>query len=250
MKTKVFAHRGAMGDYPENTLLAFKKALDAGCDGLEIDVHLSRDGEVVVIHDEDIARTTDGEGAVRDMTLESLRKVSAGVTFSDYKYYDREVWKREKIPALNEVLALSEAYNVELNIELKTDVIQYEGIERRVFDIVEAYGCQEKAIYSSFNLSSLARMKMIHPDARLAWLTKKVPERPEDFMEDHSLEALHISWKAILEQPEQISGIGERIRAWTVNDWETAADLIGHGVGTLVTDYPKEMKEILRNVEK
>ncbi|GAA3731765.1 glycerophosphodiester phosphodiesterase [Salinicoccus jeotgali] len=250
MWTKVFAHRGAMGDYPENTLLAFKKALDASIDGLEIDVHLSRDGEVVVIHDEDIKRTTDGHGAVRDMTLETLREVSAGVTFSDYKYYDPEVWKKEKIPTLNEVLALAEGYNVELNIELKTDVIQYEGIERRVFDIVGAYGCHEKVIYSSFNLSSLARMKMAHPEARLAWLTKEVPERAEHYMGKHSLEALHISWKAILEQPERISGIGERIRAWTVNDWETAADLIGHGVGTLVTDYPKEMKEILRNVEK
>ena len=85
--TKIFGHRGAKGTYPENTLLSFKKAIEIGVDGLELDVHVTKDGEVVVIHDETLDRTTSGSGWIKDLTLAEIRKVSAGSRFCHFNKY-------------------------------------------------------------------------------------------------------------------------------------------------------------------
>ena len=79
--TKIYAHRGFSEKYPENTMLAFEKAVEIGVDGIELDVHLTKDNELVIIHDEDVKRTTNGEGLVKDMTLEELKKLDASATF-------------------------------------------------------------------------------------------------------------------------------------------------------------------------
>ncbi|GAB3062795.1 glycerophosphodiester phosphodiesterase [Salinicoccus sesuvii] len=250
MQTKIYGHRGAMGEYPENTMLAFKKAIAAGVDGLEIDVHLSRDGEVVVIHDEYVNRTTDGYGAVKDMDLRALKLLSAGSEFEALDNYDPTTWTSEQIPTLDEVLNLVEYYGIELNIELKTNVFEYEGIEQRVHEIVADHNYLDKVIYSSFHMPSILRMKAIYPEARIAWLTDKVPLWPIDHMEELALEALHISYKAILRYPGRISGIEDRIRVWTVNETTDARKLIDHGVETLMTNYPERMMAISRTHQK
>jgi glycerophosphoryl diester phosphodiesterase len=121
-QTKIFGHRGSMGTMPENTLLGFSHALDCGVDGIELDVQLTKDGELVVIHDEKIDRTTDGTGYVKDYTLHELKQFSAGVKFSDLELFDKNVWCLERIPTLEEVLELITPYQIELNIELKTNI--------------------------------------------------------------------------------------------------------------------------------
>ncbi|MCG1010663.1 glycerophosphodiester phosphodiesterase [Salinicoccus sp. ID82-1] len=250
MQTKIYGHRGAMGEYPENTMLAFKKAIEAGVDGLEIDVHLTRDGEVVVIHDEQVDRTTDGRGAVKDMDLHTLKGLSAGSEFEDFVNYDADTWIGERIPTLDEVMGLVGQHDIELNIELKTNVFEYEGIEQRVHDIVENHNYSNKVIYSSFHMPSILRMKAIDPEARIAWLTDKVPLWPIDHMEELALEALHISYKAILKNPGRIAGVEDRIRVWTVNETGDAARLLSHGVETLMTNYPERMMALSRTQQK
>lgn len=250
MHTKIYGHRGAMGEYPENTMLAFQKAIDAGVDGLEIDVHLTKDGEVVVIHDEHVDRTTDGSGAVKDMNFHTLRRLSAGRNFEAFEKYDSVIWTQERIPTLDEVMGLVAHRAVELNIELKTNVFEYEGIERKVHDIVEGHGYSDRVIYSSFHLPSILRMKAIDPEARIAWLTSKVPLWPIDQMEDLSLEALHVGYKSILKYPKRIAGIEDRIRVWTVNEVWEAEKLLDHGVQTLMTNYPEKIMALTKQPKK
>ena len=119
--SKIFAHRGFSGKYPENTMLAFEKAVELGVDGIELDVHLTKDNELVIIHDEDIKRTCDGEGLVKDMTLEELKKFDASATF-------RGVYGFCGIPTLREYFELVKDTDIITNIELKTGVYDYPTI--------------------------------------------------------------------------------------------------------------------------
>ena len=116
---KVFAHRGASGDYPENTMLSFRKSLEIGVDGIELDVHKSKDGKLVVIHDEDIQRTFKGKGLVKDYTLEELQQF----TCRKFEFVNND---HCKIPTLRDVFELIKDEDITLNIEAKTDLIHYD----------------------------------------------------------------------------------------------------------------------------
>ena len=196
----VYAHRGSSYEYPENTLLSFKKAAEVkGIAGIEFDVQLTKDGEVVVIHDEEVDRTTDGNGHVRDFTLEELKKLCITPADSDELYILSEADKKFlegedeslqyrdnvlsvcstdgihiSIPTLREVLKLLKPYadnnSLTLNIELKNGIYPYEGMEQKVIDIVAEYHLQESVIYSSFNHDSLITVKEIDPAAETATL--------------------------------------------------------------------------------
>jgi len=126
---KVFAHRGASGDYPENTILSFKKALDLNVYGLELDVHKCMDGNLVVIHDEDIQRTFKGKGLVKDYTLRELKKFDCR-KFEFIKNLDC------KIPTLREVFELIKDIDIILNIEAKTDLIHYD-LEQDILNLIK-----------------------------------------------------------------------------------------------------------------
>ena len=142
-----FAHRGASGDYPENTLLAFKEGIKAGANGLELDVHKTKDGKLVVIHDEDVERTFQARGLVKDLTLDELRALTCR----------KQLFKDSKeccVPTLEEVLELVKKHPVTLNIELKTDVIPYNRIEEDVIRLIKAYQVQDQILISSFNPKS------------------------------------------------------------------------------------------------
>ena len=117
---KLFAHRGFSGKYPENTLLAFRRAAELDVFGVEFDVHLTADGQLVVIHDETINRTSTGSGFVKDMTLDELRQYEYGGWFG-------EQFAGERIPTLHEVLAAFRKTAHVLNIEIKSDIFEYEG---------------------------------------------------------------------------------------------------------------------------
>ena len=124
----IFAHRGASDAAPENTLPAFARAVEQGADGIELDVHLSRDGELVVIHDETLDRTTDGAGWVKDRTLAELRALRADNGLPGFA--------EARIPTLREVLDLLRPTDLLLNIELKTSLVWYEGIEAKTLALV------------------------------------------------------------------------------------------------------------------
>lgn len=167
---KIWAHRGCSQRYPENTLLAFEKAAQIkGLTGIELDIQLTRDGEMVVIHDEKVDRTTDGTGYVRDFTLTELKTLRTDAGKS----------RIERIPSLEEVLDLLEPAmksGLRLNIELKNSKFPYEGMEQKVVDSVHSRGLQESVIYSSFSALSLEKLHKIDEEAELGILDRKVSD--------------------------------------------------------------------------
>ncbi|HIV81344.1 MAG TPA: glycerophosphodiester phosphodiesterase [Candidatus Salinicoccus merdavium] len=245
-KTKIFGHRGAMGHYPENTMLGFNKAQEMGADGIEIDVHLTKDKQVVVMHDENLDRTTTDKGLIKDWKIFDLKKVKTGMKFKKLPKYN-ETWHKERVPELFEVLALVAKDNMVINIELKTDVHEYPGIEREVHHVVASHGMKERVVFSSFNLETLKRLKKHDSNVRIAYLTNKLPKNYEEMMDKYDLEAIHLNVKSALENIGLMKEKGIFFRIWTVNDREQMQQLIDAGVRGIITDYPDTALEIKEN---
>lgn len=239
-ETKIFGHRGCMGTFPENTLLGFQQAICKGVDGIELDVQLTKDGEVVVIHDETLERTTDGTGFIKDLTLQEIKQYSVGAKFAHFKQYDQRTWDAEGVPTLQEVLELLAPDKAELNIELKTTLFKYDGIEEKVLDLVNEYGNGRKVIYSSFHLPSILRIKQLDPHAEIAWLLGQKPPHPEDYLQSLDLEALHLSRSSVITDPLYLKDFVDRVRVWTVNNQDEIKQLQDLGVQAIMTDFPEE----------
>jgi len=160
---RIWGHRGAYHDMPENTLPSFAKALELGADGVEFDVQLTKDGEVVVIHDENIDRVSTGQGMVKDYTLQELR---------GFNFNKRGISKPDfmQIPTLRETLELLKPVSVIINIELKTGLVFYEDIERKTLDTVNEFGLLNRVLFSSFNHYSVQKIKEFEPNAQTALL--------------------------------------------------------------------------------
>lgn len=154
---KTIAHRGYSARYPENSMLAFTKALETGCEGIELDVHLSSDGIPVILHDEWVDRTTDGAGAVKDMTLAQLRALHLD--------------QGERIPTLEEYLDLVRTSSVFTDIELKNSIFPYPGLEREVIRLIRRYGLEDRTLFSSFNHFSILECKKEAPEIFCGLLT-------------------------------------------------------------------------------
>ena len=161
-KTKVWAHRGASGYAPENTLDAFQKAVEMGADGIELDVQMTKDSELVVIHDETIDRVSNGKGWVKDYTYEELKKINFNKTHLEYT--------KEEIPTLEQVYRLIKPTNLTINVEIKTGIVFYPGIEERVLELTERLGMKERVIYSSFNHYTIRKIKELDPQAKTGML--------------------------------------------------------------------------------
>ncbi|MBS4206735.1 glycerophosphodiester phosphodiesterase [Bacillus sp. FJAT-50079] len=238
METKIYGHRGCMGVYPENTLLGFMHAIDQGVDGLEIDVHMTGDGEIVVIHDVNLDRTTDGTGYIKDLTLAEIKQFSAGGNFSHLPHYESS-WNVERVPTLQEVLELLAPYDIELNIELKTYIVNYEGIEEKVLEVVKQYGNNRKVIYSSFHLPTLLRIKSIDRSAHIAMLLNDQITHPNDYIQTLEMEGLHLAKRLALIGNHHLKEVKGNIRVWTVNDHDEINQLLDLGVDAIISDYPE-----------
>ncbi|OES44606.1 glycerophosphodiester phosphodiesterase [Domibacillus iocasae] len=239
MKTNIYGHRGCKGTLPENTLLGFQRAIDLGVDGLEVDVHLTKDGELVVIHDETMGRTTDGTGWIGEMTYPEIQRFSAGSRFSELPAYEKE-WDLERVPTLQELLEMLVPFEMELNIELKTYAIPYEGIEKRVLETVKQYGGGCKVVYSSFHLPTLTRLKELDASAQTAWLLNGSISLPGDYMKTFDFESLHLAKDVYFAHEAEWEGLADRLRIWTVNDPAEMAKLIEAGVKAIITDFPEQ----------
>lgn len=148
-KVLVVAHQGASIVAPENTLASFRKALDMSADALELDVMLSKDGEVVVIHDTLVDHTTDGSGNVSDLTLAELKELDAGSWFAPE-------FSEERVPTLQEVMSLARGRAL-LEIEIKTRAFLPGSLERKVLDLIVENGIEKEVIVTSFNPLSVLR---------------------------------------------------------------------------------------------
>lgn len=227
----VLGHRGASGYAPENTLEAFKMAMDMGADGFELDVHLSKDGELVVIHDETVDRTTDGTGFVGEMTLAELKALDA----SNHK----EAYKGVKIPTLAEVYDLIRDTDHIVNVEIKTDNIFYPQLEEKVLALEKEKGMEGRIVYSSFNHYTVKKIRALAPDAQIGMLFGDVLVEPYDYCKSVGANLLHPS-KANLNVPgfaEKAKEAGLGMNVWTVNEVEYMEKCLACGAG-IVTNYP------------
>ena len=231
---RIYAHRGCSGTYPENTLAAFKAAVELPITGVEIDVHLTKDREIVVIHDEKVNRTTDGKGYIKDMTLSEVRKLDAGSWFS-------EEFAGEKIPTLDEVFDVFEKTNHRLNIELKTDVFPYEGLVDKVLEAAEKRGFLHRVLISSFNhedIQTVSRKKSVES----AILTLDVYVDVYDYARVVGTDRIHMSLPgAFRRMATDALRKGAIVYVYTVNKLEYAQQLQQIGIHGIFTDFPEKM---------
>lgn len=157
----LFGHRGYSDRYPENTLLAFEKAIEDGFDGIETDVHKTKDGKLVLCHDEKIDRTSNGKGYIKDMTYDELLQ---------YDFGDKTKYKGQKIPLLKELLELCKGKKILINLEVKTNKIQYENIESEIYEMVKDMKMLHQVLFSSFYLGSLFKLREINAQLYLGYL--------------------------------------------------------------------------------
>lgn len=240
--TKNFAHRGFSGKYPENTMLAFRKAVEAGADGIELDVHFTKDKEVVVIHDEYIDRTTDGKGAVESYTYNELSQFDAHAAFKG-KY------EFQKIPTLREYFEFIKPIDgFVTNIELKTGINEYPGIEKAVLGLIDEFDLRDRIIISSFNHFSIQRFKALAPDVKCGFLEESRIIDFGAYAKKYGVEYVHPLYKCLTDDVfEEIASNGIGINTWTVNDEASARYLIEHGVEAVIGNYPDMITEILKD---
>ena len=240
------AHRGGAALWPENSLDAFRNALALGADFLELDVHLSRDGEVMVIHDATLDRTTDGSGPVRERTAAELRalhlKDRGGAPTA------------EPVPTLDEVVALAAAGQRQMLLEIKTDdrKRRYPGIEEKVMAVLDRHRFTSFAIVMAFERETWRRVREIRPDARAGALysARALPAAAIE-PELQALRQAGIGFVGLEQRlvtadvARQARLVGLTLGVWTVNERDAIERFIGQGVGVVITDRPDLAKAAL-----
>ena len=228
------AHRGASGTFPENTLSAFRAAIEAGADMCELDVQLTREGAVVVIHDETVERTTDGKGEVAELTLEELKRLDAGAKYKGGSF------KGERIPTLDEVFAVTGG-KCGLNIELKAG-----GLEHQVAQIMQAHNALGDSIVSSFDWDYLKKIQQLHFDIRVGLLAE---EKPVDLMMNAAAmraHAINPRWDMVTSDLcKAAHERGLKVYTWTVDADARMRALIECGVDGIMTNYPERLRRVL-----
>lgn len=239
----IFAHRGASAHAPENTLAAFRLAVEQGADGIELDAKLTADGKVVVIHDQTVNRTTGGQGLVCRKTLAQLKALDAGRFFSPS-------FTGEKIPTLEEVFAELGAHTI-INVEITNYLSIWDTLPERVADLVIQYNLQEHVLFSSFQPLNLARIHRRLPGAPLAiltypgilgsltlmrgWLGRRfAPELLHPYFTDATSQMLQAEHQR-----------GRQVIVWTVNHPEDMHRLFQIGIDGIITDDPHLARRVL-----
>ena len=238
----IIAHRGSSAYAPENTLAAFQLAADQGADAIELDVDLTRDGHAIIMHDATIDRTTDGSGAVHDLTLAEIRRVDAG-TWKDATF------RGERVPLLEEVFA-AVGQRVLINVEVKSMSLRSNGVEAKVATLVQQFDLFDRVIISSFNPLALRRIKHLEPRLacgllyapdlpiilRRAWLVPLIPH----------LDARHPHHSQVNQSlVQQWHARGQRVNAWMVNDAATVRAMAQAGVDGIIGDDPVFLRQVL-----
>ncbi|MGH7373955.1 MAG: glycerophosphodiester phosphodiesterase [Candidatus Rokuibacteriota bacterium] len=240
------AHRGGALLWPENSLLAFRNATAMGADYLEMDVHLTRDGEVVVIHDPTLDRTSTGAGPVRDRTLAELASL---------RLKDRGgVVTEERIPTLDQVVALAAAGKRQMLLEIKVDAQRrrYPDIEEKVFAVLDRHAFLPFTIVMAFEPDTWRRVRQLRPEARAGALysARMLPASHVE-PELQSLRAAGVAFVGLnqalvnAQVATQARLAGLALGVWTVNERDAIERFIGQGVSVVITDRPDLAKELL-----
>ena len=237
----IIAHRGAMGEAPENTLAAFELAVKQGCDAIELDVQLSADQEIVVCHDHTIDRTTNGTGAIATMTAEEMRRYDAGSWF-DPKFAG------ERIPLLREVFERVPKH-IQINVELKM-IPAYESVlQQKLVELLHAYDRVGTVFVSSFDHPALVELKRIEPSVRVGLLYNHRMHHPEKYarMFESEVYSLHPNYHYFREEDiRNAHAAGLQVYPWTMNDAEKMKKYVQLGVDGIITNYPAVLKQVLQ----
>lgn len=236
--TKIWAHRGACADAPENTLPAFQLAFEQGADGIELDVQRTRDGVLVVCHDETIERTSNGSGAIAELTFDQLRRHD----FSN----GRSGYAGVSIPTLAEVLDLVRGTDKVVDIELKNSVVRYPGMEEQVDALVAGLGLADQVWYSSFNHLSLLRLAELGSPVARGVLYLEQLVRPWEYAAGFGAAALHpLATTVDADLVEAAHAAGIRVHPWTVDDPLAIGALAAADVDAIITNLPRVAREVI-----
>lgn len=238
-RTLVFGHRGAKADAPMNTIPAFELALAQGADGIELDVHRSKDGALVIVHDFTVDETTDGEGAVKDMTLAELKSLDAG------RWFDAR-FTGVTIPTLDEVFE-AVGNKLYINVEIKSISPETDGIEALVAETITRHNMGSRVLLSSFNPLALRRFRDHLPDVPIGFLYQRgeyediwglMDHMPHEARHPHEtmIDAAYMQWAR---------ENGFCVNTWTVNDTDRAVALRDLGVSIIISDVPGKVKAAL-----
>jgi glycerophosphoryl diester phosphodiesterase len=245
--TLVAAHRGGAALWPENSLLAFRESLALGVDALELDLHMTADGEIVVLHDPTLERTTTARGRVRDLKLAEL----AGVRL---KTRDGAVTD-ERIPTFAQVLDLAALVSIELLPEIKVDAHRqrYDGIEEKVLALVRARGLQARTTIQAFQVETIRRLRELEPKARTMLLVargdvERDRARPAEAVgRARDLGATDLGMNHRLIDADVMAAAraaGVRVSAWTVNEEADIRRMVDLGVDVVMSDRPDVAKTV------
>lgn len=232
MMPKIIAHRGASAHAPENTMAAFQLALEKKADGFELDVMLTMDNQIVVIHDDTVDRTTNGSGRVRDMTLEEIQSLEAG--------------DGEKVPSLKEVFERFGGHCL-INIELKNYSSPFDSLPIDVARLVKAYDLEKSVLISSFNPFNLRRFRRQTPEADLGLIT--LTNTAKNWIwRLFQYEALHPQFNDVDET--LVHGLHARslqVNVWTADEPAEIRRLAALNVDVIITNTPQRAREVLES---
>lgn len=243
--TLIFGHRGAAGTFPENTMLSFDAAVKAGAHGIELDVQMTKDGVVVVIHDETVDRTTNGKGFIKDLDYKELTMLDASYSFPQFS-------GKARIPTLEEVLEWAVAYpSLFVNIELKNGIVEYSKLEEKTIELVSKYKLEDNVILSSFNHYSLVKCKSISDEIKTAVLYMEGLYKPWKYAQSIGAQGLHPYFHAAKKQIiNEAQSFGIDVRPFTVNDSSVMKQLFNDQVAAFITDFPERALELSMEYKK
>lgn len=233
--TLLFAHRGFSGKYPENSPLAFRKAAEeTGADGIESDVHITKDGKLVIFHDASVERTSNGTGFIKDLTYEELLSLDIGAWKSP-EFAGEHIW------TFGQLLDFCKEAGLLLNMELKNYEVFYPELEERVIAEICAAKMEERVFVSSFNHISMQRFKTLCPEIETGLLYDKPLLDMEAYIQRSNADNMHPRYVLLQYQPELVElfhSRGMKVNTWTVNGEEDMRDMLERGVDCIISNYP------------
>jgi len=244
----VIAHRGASAVAPENTLAAFRKALELGAGFIETDLQLSRDARLVGLHDETLDRTTDGRGPVSAKTLEQLRRLDAGSWFRMSSHHAGAGFAGERIPTIEEILAFGREYEIGLHLEIKP--LGPSGAEHAIVGALHACGEVARSVVISFDASTLRRVHQLDPLIMTGFLfSDRLPAPVATAVGVGARQLLPRVDRVTPELVKDAHAHDLKVVAWTANSPDEMRKLMNEGVDGIITDYPDRLVELLRTSE-
>ena len=249
-KPLVIAHRGASGIAPENTLLAFDKAIQIGVDRIEMDLRQTIDGEVVILHDKTINRTTNGWGSIRKMSLKKAKRYSAGSWF-------HHEFSAERIPTLRETLEFVNGRTT-LLLEIKHGSPYHHGIERNIIKILDEYDAHDWCIVQSFNdkvLNNFRKLPELHSDVQKLFAAF-IPVAPfyggsrfsykrvgkYEYAQEVNINYKYVNQRVV----RKVQAMGKKVNVWTINQSTNMRKYLNMGVDGIITNYPERLKRLIK----